>query len=431
MITQLDKSIPSIDNFLRKVGFWLTFFLFLKILGFFTISENINITRALKVVVRFGTSGGIILLYIWVVSKGFVAAFNFRNLLAPFFYLMYLFLGLASLFWSSGFGYSLLQLFMTFETIPFVCLHLSIIQMVNKHFPETPLRLSNQLGKACFWVLAIFVAGMYINPDQFFRMTHGGEVARLGGFMMNPNELGMLAVVGMAACMLEIVYKHHRLRNLFMMGILLYGLLMTSSRSSLGSFLLVLLFFVFKEGNFKLKFAIVAGVVLCMPLAVQTIILKQGDLQEVLSMTGRLPFWKALLTEGLPKEPWLGYGFMRISYTDYFQSVHTYAAKMTHNTFVQVLMNLGFVGFAITLAQMAATYRAYWISSDKYKNLFFMGILIPIVINSFTEFGIFGENNFGILFYQYLIFWFVIEASQQLDFKQKYIQKRLRRNYEL
>ena len=40
-------------------------------------------------------------------------------------------------------------------------------------------------------------------------------------------------------------------------------------------------------------------------------------------MTGRIPFWTALLTEGLPMEPLLGFGFMRIAYEDYFQSVHT------------------------------------------------------------------------------------------------------------
>jgi hypothetical protein len=34
---------------------------------------------------------------------------------------------------------------------------------------------------------------MWVDPDTFFRLTNGGEEARLGGVMMNPNELGMLA----------------------------------------------------------------------------------------------------------------------------------------------------------------------------------------------------------------------------------------------
>ena len=72
-----------------------------------------------------------------------------------------------------------------------------------------------------------------------------------------------------------------------------------------------------------------------------------GGIDEVLSMTGRLPFWTALLNEGIVREPFFGFGFMRINYTDYFQGLNTYPAKMTHNTFMQVLMNLGFVGFFI------------------------------------------------------------------------------------
>ena len=58
-------------------------------------------------------------------------------------------------------------------------------------------------------------------------------------------------------------------------------------------------------------------------------------------MTGRLPFWKALINEGLPREPLLGFGFMRIDYKEYFQSTHTYPGKMTHNTFMQVFDEFG------------------------------------------------------------------------------------------
>jgi len=85
------------------------------------------------------------------------------------------------------------------------------------------------------------------------------------------------------------------------------------------------------------------------PVAVNTMLVKEngGGVDEVMSMTGRLPFWTALLNEAFPKEPLFGYGFMRIYYTDTFQGANTYAGHMTHNTFMQVLMNLGIVGFSI------------------------------------------------------------------------------------
>ena len=150
-----------------------------------------------------------------------------------------------------------------------------------------------------------------------------------------------------------------------------------------------------------IKLAVIAGVLLVAPFAVYKMILKGGNssrVEEVMSMTGRLPFWKGLIFEGLPREPLFGFGFMRIDYNRNFQGMHTYAAAMSHNTFIQVLMNLGFVGMCIVIFQMFFTFQAFF-SENKETRLMLIGIAIPIIINSFTEFGIFGESNYGILFY--------------------------------
>ena len=56
---------------------------------------------------------------------------------------------------------------------------------------------------------------------------------------------------------------------------------------------------------------------------------KDDKTEDVLSMTGRLPFWKALIGEALPREPLLGYGFMRINYEDTFQGQDTYQFQST------------------------------------------------------------------------------------------------------
>jgi hypothetical protein len=70
---------------------------------------------------------------------------------------------------------------------------------------------------------------------------------------------------------------------------------------------------------------------------------------------------------------------------------------------MQVLMNLGFVGLTIIIFQLIFTFRGIF-GENKEKKLMAIGIIIPIMINSFTEFGIFGESNYGILFYQLIIF---------------------------
>ena len=93
---------------------------------------------------------------------------------------------------------------------------------------------------------------------------------------------------------------------------------------------------------------------------------------------------------------------------------------MTHNTFMQVLMNLGFVGLTLVLSQLFFTLRGMYYE-DKGNKLFMVGLFIPILINSFTEFGIFGESNYGILFYQ-LIIMSMTFANRQFLTKQEKIQ---------
>src|ERR1700753_1775760 len=117
---------------------------------------------------------------------------------------------------------------------------------------------------------------------------------------------------------------------------------------------------------------------------------------------------------------------MRINYTETFQGVHTYAGHMTHNTFMQVLMNLGFIGFTLVLVQFILTIRAFLDTRPVEKQLMLIGILIPVVINSFTEFGIFGETNYGILFYQLLIFMVSVGSDTRMPIAKKIILRKKR-----
>ncbi|MCI5055474.1 MAG: O-antigen ligase family protein [Flavobacteriales bacterium] len=410
----------SNKKYTNKVLLLLLMVLFFKILGYFTLSENIVITRLLKVGMRVGMTGCVILLYRNMVSKGWVPTFQYRNMLAVFLYCGYLGLGLLSLLWSTNKGYSALQWVMNFESFIFALYFIQAALLIKK-YGEIVFRFSKVFMYSVFMVLLIFVVGVFVDPDTFYRLTHGGEEARLGGYMMNPNELGMLAVAGIGAWMMEFREEHgkRRLWLLLPFGVMFYALILTGSRSSMIGFLLIVFYLINQSKKRGLKIAIYVGMFFSVPVIVQTIFIKQGDLQEVLSMTGRLPFWTALLTEGLPKEPMFGFGYMRIAYGESFQSLNTYAGKMTHNTFIQVLMNLGIVGFFTVVLQMAATIRGFKKMKDRIRKTFFFALFIPITINSFTEFGIFGEANFGILFYQLLIFWVVIYYNDKLSLKQR------------
>ncbi len=385
----------------------------LRITSYLTVFTNsAALTQVTKVFLRVTLTAASVWLYYWIrqkYDKRYVRL-EYDNFFAALFYVLYLLLGIASLLWTSSVSHTALQISMAVEGIVFVFFHYKLLVLYNA-LSGDHARYAMVLSRAICIVSMAFLVGMFVDPDNFFRDTHGGEVSRLGGYIVNPNELGMLVVLGASASYIELLRGKPKGFHLFNLVVCVAVLLLTQSRSSLGSFMLVTGIYILKSGNLKLQIASVVGAVIVMPILVQTIIVKQGDMEEVMSMTGRLPFWKDLLTDGFPKKPWLGYGFMRIANTERFHSIHSYPGKMTHNTFIQVLMNLGMVGAWIAFLQMAATFRAIARATDKNLKLLAWMMLIPVMINSFTEFGIFGEINYGIMFYHFIIFMFVIRAS--------------------
>ena len=402
----------------------LTLILGFRIVSYFTLfPDSVGITRVVKIGLRFSLTGVSFLLLAWLYLSMKNIKFYYTNITSAILYGFYVLLGVASIAWTTHLGFTLLQLLMLFECIAFVFAfyHLQVLYNFasNQHAPYEKL-LSIGIGLISLG----FLIGLWIAPETFYRGTHGGTVHRLGGFIINPNELGMLAVIGVAMNYLRLFNDKGKLANLIFLILNVSVLLLTQSRSSLGAFLLVTGLFILKSKNYKLQVATVVAGFFVLPILVNTIILKQGDVEEVMSMTGRLPFWSDLITYGFPERPILGYGFMSISpspFSDKFDSIHSYAASMTHNTFVQVLINLGLVGMFIVIWQMVATIFAMIKSKNADLQILAFAMFIPLFINSLTEFGIFGEANYGIMFYQFIIAFFVVNSC--------YVEKKMLLKY--
>jgi exopolysaccharide production protein ExoQ len=427
----MDNNLLTKDQlvFIEKTNKYLLIILLLMVACFFTWSENVIITRIIKVIGRMGMLLSSYLVYKSIINFGAADNLKTNNVLSMVFYAAYLALGFASFMWSTDVGYSALQWFMTSQTLVFCYYFVKSLYLLDGYFPGHPIRLYNLLGNSSFILILVFVIGMWVDPDVFFRLTHGGEEARLGGYMMNPNELGMLAGVGVAGLMFDIRRNHNKTWTIVKLLVLFYGLYATGSRSSLIGALLIIGFHVLQSEQKKIAIAAIVFMSAVAPLAIYKVVLKDGDperMEEVLTLTGRLPFWQALINEGLPREPLLGFGFMRIDYKEYFQSAHTYPGKMTHNTFMQVVMNLGFVGVTLVLFQMIFTGMGI-MKENPEKKLMLLCLLIPIVINSFTEFGIFGESNYGILFYQLIILYISFQSGKYLTPRQQLHLKRTRK----
>lgn len=413
---------PKSPFWLRNIKLMLIIILFFKIAGYFSITEVRSITQVFKIISRVGMTATTLFILLNLRKIGCVNLLRLNNTLNMWFYVLYLIIGVASFTWSTKPSYSFLQWIMTFESFIFVFLFYQVIYTINHYFPSKKIDLVEVFTKAIFPIILIFVIGAFVFPDVFYREMRGGEEIRLGGWIMNPNELGMLAsILGAMAYIQTIAQKgKKKILPILALTAALIILVLTASRSSLIGFLMILGLLIFKSENKKLKIGLTSVVLLAAPVAIKHIVFKEGgSMEEVMSMTGRLPFWTALLNEGIVKEPFFGYGFMRINYTDYFQGLNTYPGRMTHNTFMQVLMNLGFVGLFVALTNFILTIKNYIRNRKNYYGDFFIALIIPVVINSFTEFGIFGDANYGILFWHFLIFLFLFKEKEFLTTREK------------
>lgn len=392
--------------------------LIFRICSYFMISEDVVITQIVKVILRFTTTIWVLML-LGNTNRNQKFSIATDNNLSPILYLTYLLMGVASLFWTSSFNDSVLHILMDAETLLFSYIYIRLIVLMNQELEHDPIRLSKIIAVAVFTICSVFVIGMIVNPERFYRFTHGGEEARLGGFIINPNELGMLIVIGISTAIIELKHAFNTWSKWVMMVVLIYALVLTGSRSSMIGLLLIILFFATQSKTARMRVLIGTVLFFTTPFIILQLFIKQGDMEEVLNMTGRIPFWKDLLTINFPKEPLLGYGYMRIDYSDKFESINSYAGAMTHNTFLQVLIGLGLVGLFIVLGQLAATIYAIVSNVDSNKRRLCIALFIPVLINSFTEFGIFGETNYGIMMYLFIVFTMSLKpAGQHLRIKQ-------------
>jgi O-antigen ligase len=293
---------------------------------------------------------------------------------------------------------------MVAESFVFSALFISVVYHIRKN-KVLEFNIESLFVISITLVSLIFLIGSFLNPDFFYRGMRGGEEQRLGGYIMNPNELGMLSNIALGLGLTR-TFRKLDLKSILIILINAFVVFETGSRSSVIGLLLMLVFLLFYLG--KPRHYLLYGIASVVPAYLLTgkIILKTG-FEEVLSMTGRIPFWKALIDESFSLRPILGNGFMRIADSDYFMSFETYSGAMAHNTFMQVLLGLGIIGLILVLIQFFLTLR------NAYKhlnsNVFIISIIIPVVVNSMTEFGIYGMSNYGVLFWQFLVIYLVID----------------------
>jgi len=398
---------------------FLVVFMALRIASYYALfPENIGLTRAIKIGGRFILTGVAYMMLLKFKSTWKQVELQYIMIIPLVFYCLYLFAGLLSVTWSTNAAFSMLQLAMTFETFVFSLIFFRVLTYYDAVFERKIPVIASLLSRAVFFHSIWFILGAIFDPDFYYRTTHGGTVARLGGLIINPNELGLLANIGIGAAYMEILNDKNKKFQTFNILITVVMLLMTQSRGSLFCFLFITSIYLLLTKNYYIKVGAVAVAILVVPILFQKIVLKDGNFEEVASFTGRKEFWEDLVNEGFPDHPLIGRGFMSIAENTWYnkyQSTHSYAASMCHNTYVEVITNLGLLGVFICGMQVLWTIVAIILSKNPILRLMALFMLFTLLINSITEFGIFGHNNYAIMFYHFVFLFFTVRCLKKED----------------
>jgi O-antigen ligase len=230
----------------------------------------------------------------------------------------------------------------------------------------------------------------------------------LGGYML----LGVITF-------LNIALDERRYRWLTLIGT---GLAMALVLLSQSASVLILLFpslalfplYKFIRQRYKLRVVLLISSFLLLGSAavlifsnLETIVV--NILGKNMEFTGRLPLWNFVLEKGLEK-PWLGYGYAGFWTSDASSYIlnHTWASQVgegrfqAHNGFIDVFLQLGFVGLSLCLLSfvMLILRTVYLINLTRSREFFwlFQFLIVFFLANLSDTNGLLSGGTFWVLY---------------------------------
>lgn len=256
------------------------------------------------------------------------------------------------------------------------------------YFKNNRIELSHILSITLPIIVLFFIQGILFNNSFFWRETYSDDAVRLGGRIINPNELGMLASVAIVC----IVWTYRSRRNLVFLLLLVPSILVliaTQSRSSLIACCLGIFVLLNNVNKIKAIVLFLFGVIIAGNLLIS--FLPRSEMtSDLFTLTGRAITWQISFSELLPKYWLIGAGFQNFPGENL-----GIGAKMAHNTFIQQMIGGGL--FSLFLG-LYLVFRVWFSISKEFK-----ACLTVVLINAFTEFGFFGLFNHSVFLFALII----------------------------
>jgi len=186
------------------------------------------------------------------------------------------------------------------------------------------------------------------------------SVGRGRGIHLYKNMLGPINLLGIIVFLQMLRIRRYRLISQFGFGLSLFLIIYSRSITSLfGLFFILVLYLLYnmlKSRQWGVLSLLILLVIL-VGIFGQWLLINLGDILRIFgkdaTLTGRIPLWERAMEFGIER-PWLGYGFKAFwseetYHIQYWQDMRYWAAKHAHNGFLQLFLELGFVGFMIFL----------------------------------------------------------------------------------
>lgn len=387
----------------------ITTILIFSFINFFNPQIENDINQLIKLCLRFTV-------IIWIFGFLIVGPKINLLLLSPIDVCIYflLFLMLGSTFFSpiEGSFVSALEVVGNF----FICYLVNIYAISRMSLNEILDGLSTS-----FCIVGLFVVvAPFLGLEHFLHTK--GVLLRFGHLAVNSNFLSVMGVfVVVSVCL-----RRKELKSLTNYLKLVFGILILISGVSSGPlFALIICFLVVKSGR-KFIFAAVAAALTFFAFVSELghmdgllARLRLDDIDRILSLTGRLDIWKAILSAPNWVSLGLGNGFGVLAPTP-IQIGDVYI-KNAHNSWLSTLAYLGFLGVVVQFCLFLFIYRAVrrtnWILINKHNDPacihFLNGWWLFLFIFSFLEGLLINQSNMlQIIFCLSLSFFYVTKKAQ-------------------
>lgn len=294
------------------------------------------------------------------------------------------------------------------------------------------------------WGFTTFIVAL-VFPNYSLLVT-GLQKVRWQGIFEFKFPLGLAMSFGALLASLGLIEsKENRGKLWFCLIGTLTLIVLSDSKTSLAALMLAFLFFpIFllgKNKSYKLRFFFYLMFFL---IAIVSITLVTTNIETIivdwlgkdLTLTGRIPYWKLMIQEGL-KRPWLGYGpggafwqteeAISIAFKKGFPALPPtgrYLAGMhSHNGLIDLFLGYGLVGIsAFILNYIILFKRVIQLYLFERRPEFFWMILVLIIITvtNFSEVGsILSSRDLRWILYSTIVFSSAIQLQNLKEYRQQ------------